>query len=133
MNQLALFLPDTPGAPEFGSLPVLADAELAAARSFAEMEKAVATRRAYRSDFAIFAAWCHARGAEPLPASPASATCCSCYLPIRKLIASTTVDAARSVVALVPDGACDHPAAWRDTRGSGAVLIQINDRGGLSL
>jgi hypothetical protein len=36
MNQLALFLPQSPG------LPVLADAEVAAARSFAEMEKATA-------------------------------------------------------------------------------------------
>jgi site-specific recombinase XerD len=52
------------------ALPALADAELDAARSFAEMEKAGATRRAYRSDFAIFAAWCHARVVEPLPASP---------------------------------------------------------------
>jgi hypothetical protein len=36
MNQLALFLPQSPG------LPVLADAEVAAARSFAEMEKGTA-------------------------------------------------------------------------------------------
>jgi site-specific recombinase XerD len=65
MDQLAVLLPQSPG------LPVLADAELDAARSFAEQEKAAATRRAYRSDFAIFAAWCHARGTEPLPAAPA--------------------------------------------------------------
>jgi hypothetical protein len=65
MNQLAVLLPQGPG------LPALADAEVAVARSFAELEKAAATRRAYRSDFAIFAAWCNARSAEPLPASPA--------------------------------------------------------------
>ena len=41
MNQLALFLPESQ------ALPALADAEL---------EKATAIRRAYRSDFAIFAA-----------------------------------------------------------------------------
>ena len=65
MNQLAVLLPQNTG------LPALADAELDAARSFAEQEKAAATRRAYRSDFTIFAAWCLARGAETLPASPA--------------------------------------------------------------
>jgi hypothetical protein len=65
MNQLAVLLPQSPG------LPALADAEVAVARSFAELEKAAATPRACRSDFAIFAAWCNARSAEPLPASPA--------------------------------------------------------------
>jgi site-specific recombinase XerD len=64
MNQLAVLLPQSQ------ALPALADAELDAARSFAEQEKAGATRRAYRSDWSIFAAWCHARGVEPLPASP---------------------------------------------------------------
>jgi hypothetical protein len=48
MNQLAVFLPESQ------ALPALADAEL---------EKATATRTAYRSDFAIFAA-------SALPALP---------------------------------------------------------------
>jgi site-specific recombinase XerD len=56
---------DTP-AP---ALPVLYAAELDAARTFAEQEKAEATRRAYRSDMRAFAAWCRQRGAEPLPAT----------------------------------------------------------------
>ncbi len=42
MDQLAALLPQSPG------LPVLADAELAAARSFAELEKAAAIRYAHR-------------------------------------------------------------------------------------
>ena len=37
---------------------------------FALAEKSAATRRAYRSDFAIFSAWCTGRGFEPLPAAP---------------------------------------------------------------
>jgi hypothetical protein len=32
--------------------------------------KTAATRRAYRTDFAIFEAWCAERGAAALPASP---------------------------------------------------------------
>ena len=67
MHQLAVVPPSAAG------LPALADAELDAARSFAEQEKAAATRRAYRSDFVIFAAWGRVRSAEPLPASPAAA------------------------------------------------------------
>jgi len=39
------------------------------ARAFAMNEKAASSRRAYRSDFAIFTTWCRARGLEPLPAS----------------------------------------------------------------
>ena len=36
----------------------LADAEIAAALSYAEQEKSEGTRRAYRSDFRIFTVWC---------------------------------------------------------------------------
>ena len=51
------------------ALPMcVADAEIAAAVSFAELEKSAGTRRAYRSDFRIFSAWCAARGLEPMPA-----------------------------------------------------------------
>src|SRR5215475_6506969 len=39
------------------------------ALSFAEQEKSAATRRAYRSDRQIFAAWCSARDLRPLPAA----------------------------------------------------------------
>ena len=38
---------------------------------FALAEKSAATRRAYRSDFGIFSAWCEGRGFLPLPAAPA--------------------------------------------------------------
>jgi site-specific recombinase XerD len=49
---------------------VLAEADAAAARTFAELEKATSTRRSYRTAFRIFADWCHARGLVPVPASP---------------------------------------------------------------
>ena len=55
-----------PGAP---ALPVV-DVEAAAA--YAKAEKAVGTRRAYKTDFAIFRAWCADRGANALPAEPAT-------------------------------------------------------------
>ncbi len=41
-----------------------------AAREYLAAEKAPATRRGYRSDVAIFVAWCQARGLPPLPAAP---------------------------------------------------------------
>ena len=52
------------------ALAVTAQAETDAARTFAMAEKSEATRRAYRSDFAIFTAWCGARGVASLPATP---------------------------------------------------------------
>ena len=56
--------------PPISNLPAsLADAEMAAALSFAEHEKSSGTRRAYGSDFGIFSAWCDARGLDSMPAS----------------------------------------------------------------
>ena len=40
------------------------------ARHFARSEKAANTRRAYRTDFALFRAWCETRGVDALPALP---------------------------------------------------------------
>jgi Phage integrase, N-terminal SAM-like domain len=40
---------------------------------YARAEKAAATRRAYRSDFELFRAWCAERHVSVLPASPESA------------------------------------------------------------
>jgi site-specific recombinase XerD len=51
------------------SLPLPAR-EVATAAEYARAEKAEATRRAYRSDFEIFRAWCSERGASALPAAP---------------------------------------------------------------
>jgi site-specific recombinase XerD len=47
-------------------------AELADAAAYAEAEKSAATRRAYRSDFNLFCAWCESKRAAALPASPAT-------------------------------------------------------------
>ena len=49
----------------------LTAADEAAVHGFALAEKSAATRRAYRSDFGIFSAWCEGRGFLPLPAAPA--------------------------------------------------------------
>ena len=65
MNELTVSPPIVADVPAS-----LADAETAAALSFAENEKSAATRQAYRSDFRIFAAWCAERGLEALPAAP---------------------------------------------------------------
>jgi site-specific recombinase XerD len=46
--------------------------EVAAAAVYAMAEKAPGTRRAYKSDFAIFQAWCADRSASALPAEPAT-------------------------------------------------------------
>jgi hypothetical protein len=51
-----------------GIAPELA-ADLNQAGEFARAEKAMATRRAYKSDFEIFGAWCADRGASALPAA----------------------------------------------------------------
>ena len=45
---------------------------MAAAVRFAAAEKAPSTRRAYRTDFRIFTAWCQERDLDPLPALPAT-------------------------------------------------------------
>ena len=61
MQDLTLLDPALPGS--------LTVAEIDATMANATAEKAAATRRAYASDWADFAAWCAAaRGASPLPA-----------------------------------------------------------------
>jgi site-specific recombinase XerD len=60
MNQVATIERET---------TVPATIEQDAARAFALNGEAPATRRAYRSDWRLFTAWCHARGLEPLPAA----------------------------------------------------------------
>ena len=57
--------------PAGDSLPLPAR-EVAAAAEYASAEKAAATRRAYRSDFDLFRAWCAERHVSVLPASPES-------------------------------------------------------------
>jgi site-specific recombinase XerD len=52
-----------------GLTPALAT-DLTRAAQLARKEKAAATRRAYRSDFRIFEAWCRGRGVSALPATP---------------------------------------------------------------
>ena len=42
------------------------------AQGFADASRSEATRRAYRSDWASFTAWCREHGAAPLPATPST-------------------------------------------------------------
>jgi site-specific recombinase XerD len=51
------------------NLPAVLEPELKKAANLAQLEKARATRRAYKSDFEIFATWCQNRGISPLPAT----------------------------------------------------------------
>ncbi len=50
--------------------PIIVHAEQDAARSYRQNEKAAGTRRAYGSDFRIFAGWCEVRSVSHLPAEP---------------------------------------------------------------
>jgi Phage integrase, N-terminal SAM-like domain len=54
------------------SLPVTLRAALDSAADLARAEKSAATQRAYKSDFAIFSAWCAGQGLCSLPADPAA-------------------------------------------------------------
>ena len=55
---------------QVGPLPALPAADIDRAAAFARQEKAPATRKAYRSDFARFQAFCLNRGVASLPAKP---------------------------------------------------------------
>jgi hypothetical protein len=48
------------------------EAEVVAARRYADASRAASTRDLYRRDIARFEAWCRARGLESLPASTAA-------------------------------------------------------------
>ena len=48
----------------------LTQADQVAIQDYALAEKSAATRRAYRSDFAAFTAWCAGRALDPIPAAP---------------------------------------------------------------
>jgi len=52
------------------TLPASIEPELAAAVDLAKAEKAPSTRKAYRTDFRLFEAWCETKGATALPAAP---------------------------------------------------------------
>jgi site-specific recombinase XerD len=64
-----------------------ADAERA--RSYANAEKAAATRKAYGADFLIFRAWCDERLLDAVPASPAAVAAFLAHEAGRNVKAST--------------------------------------------
>jgi site-specific recombinase XerD len=51
-----------------GRLPAALEAELEDAAGYARLDKSAATRRAYRSDFDLFRAWCELKRVPALPA-----------------------------------------------------------------
>jgi site-specific recombinase XerD len=53
---------------EAGGLPAALKPELEEAAGYARLDKSAATRRAYRSDFDLFRAWCEAKHVAALPA-----------------------------------------------------------------
>jgi len=53
-----------------GALPATLGPELEEAAGYALAEKAASTRRAYRSDFALFRSWCETKRVPALPAAP---------------------------------------------------------------
>jgi hypothetical protein len=55
--------------PSGTALPAALAPDLTRAAELAREEKAASTRRAYRSDFRIFQAWCRDRGVSALPAA----------------------------------------------------------------
>jgi hypothetical protein len=59
-------------AGDAGALSTLGP-EIQDAANYAQAEKAAATRRAYRSDFALFRSWCEVKLISALPASPDAA------------------------------------------------------------
>jgi hypothetical protein len=58
--------------PQAAFVPAAMRADVERAADFARAEKAESTRKAYGSDFLIFAAWCHGRGVNALPATAES-------------------------------------------------------------
>jgi site-specific recombinase XerD len=52
------------------ALPATLEPEIESAAEYARAEKAAATKRAYRSDFALFRSWCEAKRLRALPSAP---------------------------------------------------------------
>src|SRR5271166_613960 len=71
------------------SVPAIPAAEAERARSFANAEKAAATRRAYGTDFLLFRTWCEERWLGALPASPATVAAFLAHEASRSVKAST--------------------------------------------
>jgi site-specific recombinase XerD len=85
----ALHLPDRYIGGKHGVATTGLAEALSSAATYAQAEKADATRRAYRSDFEDFRTWCERRKLEQLPASPATVAAYIAVLADRGLKAST--------------------------------------------
>lgn len=62
--------PALPVASRQPVLPAILNEKIERAAAYAKAARSEATRRAYASDWAIFADWCRAHGLDALPASP---------------------------------------------------------------
>jgi site-specific recombinase XerD len=65
-ESVGLVLADVPPTGELATLAALGEQ----ARAYLDAARSANTHRAYRSDWAAFTGWCHARDLTPLPASP---------------------------------------------------------------
>jgi hypothetical protein len=65
MNEISVYAPIVTGG--VSTVDIANDEDL---RDFVLAEKAESSRRSYASDFRLFSIWCHATGAEPMPALP---------------------------------------------------------------
>ena len=59
-------------APRPAGVPAALEHELKSAERYAQSALAPATRRAYESDWLVFATWCAQRSATAIPAAPAT-------------------------------------------------------------
>src|ERR1019366_5006960 len=58
--------------PRAAGAPAELERELRSAERYAQSALAAATRRAYESDWRVFADWCSERGVPAIPAAPAA-------------------------------------------------------------
>lgn len=80
----------SPVANGVADLPsVLVSNDIESARRYVDASTAASTRRAYASDWAIYRAWCTARGYEPLPSSPEQVALFLAHEANRRLAVST--------------------------------------------
>ncbi len=111
---------DVPSLPGIaGSTALAATPTPGSAQAYALAEKADATRRAYRSDFEMFGAWCRARrNVEPLGTSPDTV---AAYL-AAQASANAAVHETEQQLALAFRDGSGAAASW-------ANLMRSNDAG----
>lgn len=101
MNALTIINAETPGA--------LTTVEIEAVLDFAANAKSEATRIAYANDFADWTRWCDARGACPMPTSPAHVCAYLSHLALGSKKASTIGRRAAAIAYYSKQAGIDPP------------------------